>query len=41
MSINTLVGLVVAAAIVVAAVGVAVYKWAFNKRADLSDRDKK
>lgn len=31
----------IGAAIVVAAVGIAIYKWKYNLRADLSPRDKK
>lgn len=41
MNIINTIALSLAALIVIATVGVAIYKWIFNTRADFSPRDKK
>ena len=41
MNIVNGIALFIGAVIVIATVGVALYKWIFNTRADLSPRDKK
>lgn len=41
MNIINGIALFIAAVIVIATVGIAIYKWIFNTRADLSPRDKK
>jgi len=41
MTTLNVIALAIAAAIVIATVGVALYKWIFNTRADFSPRDKK
>ena len=38
METMTIIGLTAGAVIVVAAVGIAIYKWVFNTRADLTPR---